>query len=250
MDSDRPMAPPPSTPRHAPWPGAAPVQAKPLRVPAWIVTALLGGCALIGVWSLYVGALLYGFAQDLDGGWSEALGDRAASIDSMGVAVMVSHITLLLGTAAAFIVWFHRCRFNAGVFQPNANRMSQGWSIGAWFIPVGNLWLPKKVANDIWRAAPPSGEQPARPPARTVLNLWWTLWVTYAVLDRVASKMYEHADDLEEISSAAVAGICVDVLYVAAAGAAAAYVWRLTRLQEARTAQWLNWSPYTDGPRG
>lgn len=237
MSSDRPAA------THAPWAeggvGAPPpVRIKRLRVPAWIATVMLGACALGSAWSVYLGVRLYDFAHDMSAyGWSAASERRAASLDSMAVVVAVLMVALLLAAAAAFIVWFYRCRFNAGVFQPDANRMGQGWSVGAWFVPVGNLWLPKKMANDMWRAVPPGGH----PQSKALLNLWWGLWVGSVALERVASNMYETAVQLDEISRAAAAGIAVDVLFIAAAAAAIAVVWRLTGMQEASAAQL--WTP-------
>lgn len=248
MDPDRPDATNrPETPEHgvvtdAPGPAGwapQPAAVKPVRGPATVVTVMLGASALGAVWSLYVGVLLYDFAQDArTGDFGAAMESRAASIDAMSVSAAVALAVLILGTAAAFIVWFHRCRFNSGLFRPDANRMGQGWAIGAWFVPVANLWLPKKIANDIWAAAPPLEDGSAeRPPSKAVLQLWWGLWLAALILERFASKMYDSAVQIEEISRAALVGITRDALCVLAAGAAIAVVWRLTGLQEARTAR-------------
>lgn len=240
MSSDRPVAPDPA-PGGGAWAGAwtVPARIKALRVPARIVTAGLGASALGGAWSIYVSALLYDFANDArTAPWSAGLDDRVASIQSMALAAAVFFGLALLGTAAAFIVWFYRCRFNAGLFRPDGNRMSQGWSIGAWFVPLANLWLPKRIANDMWGAAPPSedGTVP-RPPSKVVLNLWWGMWLVAVILERVSNHRMESAVEIEQISSAAAFSIVVEGLFILASGAAIAFVWRLTRLQEARAAR-------------
>lgn len=59
----------------------------------------------------------------------------------------------LLATATVFIVWFHRVRTNAGVFAPDLQSRGAGWAIGGWFIPIGNLWIPRGVAGDVLRAS-------------------------------------------------------------------------------------------------
>jgi hypothetical protein len=84
-------------------------------------------------------------------------------------------------TAVPFLLWFRCARLNAEYFAPKAMSSTPGWAIGAWFVPVGFLWFPKRVVNDIRRATAdtPATHQgaPARGPSRLVLNTWWALWV-------------------------------------------------------------------------
>lgn len=60
---------------------------------------------------------------------------------------------LFLGTAVLFIIWFHRAYGNADIFNPGAVTRSRGWAIGAWFIPIGNLFIPYKMAKEMWAAS-------------------------------------------------------------------------------------------------
>lgn len=229
MSSGRPVTVhPPSMEPYAP-----PPQHKTLRVSAWITMVLLGACALGAVWSFYVGVLMWDFTRDaMSGELSTVIGGRLSSLETKAYAAVALQIVPLLGAAAAFITWFYRCRYNAGIFQPDAHRKGQGWSVGAWFVPIGNLWIPKKIANDIWDAAPPG----AASRSKAVLHLWWGLWVAQAVFGRLSSGIADTAATLEEIGRSAIVGMAVDTLYLAAAVAAIAFVWRLTTMQEAHMA--------------
>lgn len=72
-----------------------------------------------------------------------------------------------------FVVWFYRARINAeGRGWPQ--RRSRGWAVGAWFVPLINLWYPFQIMADIWRAGlPPQARQ-----NRAVLpGIWWGSWL-------------------------------------------------------------------------
>nr|WP_240929560.1 DUF4328 domain-containing protein [Streptomyces coryli] len=62
--------------------------------------------------------------------------DRADTL--YGLAGIVQTICFL-AIATVFIVWFHRARKNAELFDVGQLRSSAGWAIGSWFIPIGNL---------------------------------------------------------------------------------------------------------------
>jgi hypothetical protein len=67
--------------------------------------------------------------------------------------------------AVVFIRWLSRAYGNLDAVAPAQRRYSQGWAVGAWFVPVLNLWRPKQTVNDVWRAG---GTSPS-----TLLAVWW-----------------------------------------------------------------------------
>ncbi|MFI5566696.1 DUF4328 domain-containing protein [Streptomyces sp. NPDC051740] len=79
-------------------------------------------------------------ASDLDAAYS--LYERAGQVQL---------VTSLL-CAALFITWFFQTRRRTELLAPNWFRKGPGWAIGAWFIPVANLWLPYRIAADMWNA--------------------------------------------------------------------------------------------------
>ena len=58
---------------------------------------------------------------------------------------------------------------------------AQGWTIGAWFTPVVNLWFPVQIMRDVWRTSDDAGPagSAGSPRSTAVARLaggWWTCW--------------------------------------------------------------------------
>jgi len=91
--------------------------------------------------------------------------DSTPSSDFAGVG-----FAAFLLTSIVFLVFFHRAYSNLAVLGPSEQRWSAGWSVGAWFIPIFNLFRPKQIANDIWR-----GSDGSSVPA--IFHWWWAFWL-------------------------------------------------------------------------
>ncbi|MER8033629.1 DUF4328 domain-containing protein [Streptomyces hydrogenans] len=145
-----------------------------------------------------------------------------------------------VATIVLFIIWFHRVRLNANVWAFDLQSRTSGWAIGAWFIPLANLWIPRQIAADVWRASrrDPYAADGAR--ELTLLNSWWSFWVAGAVVDRVASRMYKGAETLDEWTTAAAWSLAGYLLTVVAGVLAILFVHRLTSMQHAKATGMLS----------
>ncbi|WP_373433780.1 DUF4328 domain-containing protein [Streptomyces sp. CS057] len=140
-----------------------------------------------------------------------------------------------LATAVLFIIWFHRTRRNAEVFESGVQRMGPGWAVGGWFVPIANFWIPYRVASGIWEASvrlDPDGGWRTVP--KTVLNLWWGGWVVSVLASRIAVGQWNRAREPEQISDAAALVAAADALDLVAAVLAIVYVRTVTRMQVER----------------
>ncbi|MFD4694684.1 DUF4328 domain-containing protein [Streptomyces sp. NPDC058463] len=143
----------------------------------------------------------------------------------------------MLATAVVFIIWFRRVRLNAEVFDASQQRMKPGWAIGAWFVPIGNLWLPRRIAAGIWAASVRINTDGSwRTVSQTPLNLWWTAWVLSAIFGRSADRNYAQALMPQEVADAVVAVMASDALDIVAAVLAIRFVRKLTAMQGERAA--------------
>ncbi|MFJ3895595.1 DUF4328 domain-containing protein [Streptomyces sp. NPDC090083] len=94
---------------------------------------------------------------------------------------LISMIFLYLMNLAVvlFLVWLVRSRRNAQELSPQASLPRRGWTIGAWFIPVVNFFVPRRFVLDIGRASSASWEEKRD---AMLVNLWWVAWITHALV--------------------------------------------------------------------
>lgn len=221
--------------------GAAPAAAAPvppgppgavLRSPiglSYAVTALLGLVVVADLLGAYAAVTTGSLMRRLREGGPGVVRSDVVDADRLMTVSSVFQVAALLATAVVFLVWFHRVRGNAGVFGPEHQRRGSGWAIGSWFIPVANLWIPRQVAGDIWRAS-----ETGRHSSRAILNGWWALWVVALVVDRIAARAYGVAEDPEALGTAADMLVFSAAVDIAAAFLAVLFVRRLTAMQHAK----------------
>ncbi|MDN3295935.1 DUF4328 domain-containing protein [Streptomyces ficellus] len=196
------------------------------------VVALLGVVIAVDLYALVADVHLYVLAHG-------ALNDPAADLDRGYLLISVAaglQMVALAATAVLFIIWLHRVRVNAGVLAPDVLTNGPGWAIGGWFIPVVNLWIPRRIARETWQASKrdphdgPGHKEPA-----TVLNVWWALWLLTRLLAMVASNAYEDAWHPQDVKDACELLILADTADIAAAAFAILTVRRLTAMQFGRS---------------
>ncbi|MFH0244261.1 DUF4328 domain-containing protein [Streptomyces sp. HK10] len=209
---------------------------------ATVTVALLGAVVASDLFAILAGARFAGILkEEAESSWygsTEAL----ESAESLYFAAGVVQFAVLATAGIPFLMWFHRSRLNAQTFDAASQRMRPGWAIGGWFVPVVNLWFPKKIANDIWDASTPPGPDGTvreRLPGG-LLNCWWLLWLLTWASSRFASRRYGDAQTLEELGSAVSSHLFADGVDILAAVLAILVVRRITAmqhdLQEHRTA--------------
>ncbi len=94
-----------------------------------------------------------------------ALDSRSSEFERLmnRMAEQGNSLTQLAGIASltTFIlvaVWTFRSVSNLRVLDRTGARLSPGWTIAMWFIPVANLVLPYLVFQDLWRSSDPGTE--------------------------------------------------------------------------------------------
>lgn len=148
------------------------------------------------------------------------LGDLV-SADNLAMGAVWLTLLALFSAATAFLTWLWRTRVNAERLCRAEHRRSQGWTVGAWFVPFINLWFPRQVVDDIWRTSKPGV------PADTyrvdglaqspLVRAWW-----YTILANVAVLLLLRVETRGEVTismlkSAAVYGTVSTLLLLIAA---------------------------------
>ncbi|GAA1158132.1 hypothetical protein F4556_000288 [Kitasatospora gansuensis] len=83
---------------------------------------------------------------------------------------------LLCGSAIGitFLVWLNRARHNLALIPGADPQWAPGWTVGAWFIPLGSFVLGPMVVGDVSRAT--YAGRPGRAPAGLLTFVWLLLW--------------------------------------------------------------------------
>ncbi|MEE1758999.1 MULTISPECIES: DUF4328 domain-containing protein [unclassified Streptomyces] len=194
-----------------------------------VVTILLGAVVvadLVAVWADL--ALLDVMNRMVADDWSVALERDSDWADVLIALAATLQTFTYLATAVVFLVWFHRVRVNAEVFDPFGHRKKRGWAIAGWFVPVVNLWFPRRIAVDCWEASGPW----RKPRSHALVNTWWTLWLLSLIAGEVGDRAYFRAEAVEEYRTAAQQMLFADSLEIVSAVFAALFVLALTRMQD------------------
>ncbi|TYB58560.1 DUF4328 domain-containing protein [Nonomuraea sp. PA05] len=102
--------------------------------------------------------------------------DADDDAEELSLVMLVAQVVSGLGLALCWLLWFHRVRVAAERLAPGRLRYRPAMAVLGWFIPIGNLWLPKQIADDVWHASSPPGRGGAMAPAG-LLHAWWALWL-------------------------------------------------------------------------
>ncbi|MFF5155849.1 DUF4328 domain-containing protein [Streptomyces sp. NPDC000348] len=221
----------------SPLPGSVPSLAS--RGLLIAVVAAFAAAALGDLFAVYTGVRL---RSVVDGDVTVTTASSLESAYSLYERAGQVQVATSLLCAVLFITWFFLTRRRTGLLAPDRFRMGAGWAIGAWFVPVANLWLPYRVAVDMWGACSPlptEGQQ-RRVPMWPV-NLWWGLFAGTTLLGRYTATRFDTADSLGGIDDAVTLYLAVDLLYAATAGAAVVFAVRLAALERLKV---------TEGPYG
>lgn len=105
------------------------------------------------------------------------------------------HIVSALGDittglcALLFLAWLVRARDNARALSGERPRYSWPWVYLGWIVPVVNLWVPRGIVADVYRASAPDEPLPR------ALNWWWGLWLA-GMLSGVGLMYAESTDEV------------------------------------------------------
>ncbi|TMR17481.1 DUF4328 domain-containing protein [Nonomuraea turkmeniaca] len=169
--------------------------------------------------------------------------DIQESLEEAGVIMLVAQIISGVGLAVCWQLWFFRVRAVAERLAPGRLRYRPSMAVYGWFIPIGNLWLPKQIADDIWHASSPPGHSGPMSPAG-LLHAWWALWlVTFLTwpffwvewTDFLSTRTYDAGEyEAYKFTPVVWANLALHVLVVPTVIVTALYVRRLSAMQAAK----------------
>ena len=212
-----------------------PLALLPVRPISTVATTMLFASCAANVFATYADWHRYWVAADFV---AEEPGVGLAdlvSADNLAMGAVWLMLLALFAAAAVFLTWLWRARVNAERLCGAEHRRSQGWTAGAWFVPVVNLWFPRQVVDDIWRTSRP--DVPADTyrvdglPQSPLVRAWW-----YTMLANAAVVLQMRADTrgpvtLTVLKSAAVYGTISTLLLLLGATLLSQVIRQITNWQ-------------------
>jgi hypothetical protein len=128
-----------------------------------------------GMWLISMLAVTVVYDAVAHASWARS----GATLDEAVAGVLeLLGTALFLVTIPFFLVWFQRTYRNLPAIGAPGRRFGTGWAIAAWFVPLLNLWRPKQIANEIYRAGtPPPPSSGASSDNVRLVTVWWALFL-------------------------------------------------------------------------
>lgn len=104
----------------------------------------------------------------------------ASSSDRIALFLVLIHLAMVV----MLIVWLRRSYRNLASFGLRETRFRYGWVFWCWFTPIFNLFRPKQLVDEVWRASDPELPEAYYTPNASVPrlhNFWWAAWVVSTV---------------------------------------------------------------------
>lgn len=148
---------------------------------------MLGAMAVLQAVSLGPLAHKYLILQRLRDDSSYAVTEMQLS-DAISQAVTYLTAGFFLTTVSCFLIWQYRCVRNLPALGIADRRLSPGWSVGGWFVPVVNLIHGYRVMSELWRtsALPGSTSDRAGAPVTRLVLAWWVSYLGGGMLGLVS----------------------------------------------------------------
>lgn len=125
--------------------------------------------------------------------------------------------------------WIYRASVNAHAIVPG-DRISPPWSVGWFFIPFANLWMPAKAMGQTWRATFTPDRWRTGPTPDT-LRWWWGMWLVSGVAGNISFRLNLRSTDPETLTTASVLAVISCLTGIGAAIALRRLVLRITEAQ-------------------
>jgi heme/copper-type cytochrome/quinol oxidase subunit 3 len=214
----------------------------PLRGRAQAVTVVLAITAMVCVVAVVSDLLEWRLMDRIIAG-EEFTDAEVTANDNRQATLGLVQLALVVAGAVVFIRWMYAAYWNLDVVAPAERRYAAGWAIGSWFVPIMNLFRPKQMINDIWRAG---GRDPKDAQPGWLLLAWWTLWLLSSFVVNFAARGYVNADTADQIRTGTILYFISDAMTVVCAILAILVVRRGTDRLEAKTAAPTPPSPEPD----
>ncbi|HTF49902.1 MAG TPA: DUF4328 domain-containing protein [Pseudonocardia sp.] len=129
-----------------------------------------------------------------------------SSADGLALVATLS-VVLMVAATVSLLMWVWRARCNAELIAPSHHfRFSRGFAVGAWLVPIANIWWSRAVLDEIWSASRPSSGDETDRRGPLILG-WWLCVLAYTVLRVVSPFAYDRVTIIRHDPTGGVQGL-------------------------------------------
>ncbi len=110
-------------------------------------------------------------------------------------------MALFIFTTVFVSIWIVRANRNVRSLGAKDMRITPGWAVGYFFIPIVNLWRPYQAMSDLWRASQNPSDW-IRSNVGSAVPAWWTLWIISGIVGRLAMQKSMAAHGIADLEAA------------------------------------------------
>jgi len=113
----------------------------------------------------------------------------------------IALLGLLIGTTVCFLRWFRRAYTN---LKRGGRRIahSDGWAVGAWFVPILNVFRPYTIMKEVWDGTHQLAYN--QQPSHKLVVWWWTAFVFSSIMGRTVNNSSRHAETVQQLETASI----------------------------------------------
>lgn len=114
--------------------------------------------------------------------------DAAVWMDEISVPLSTAYVIGIVLTLIINGRWIYLAARNANLAHPGPDRISAGWAVGWYLVPIMNFFKPYQAMVQIWTASVGA----VRGTGNAVpgwFGLWWGSWVVLGIADRIIGRV-------------------------------------------------------------
>ncbi|OSI11089.1 Uncharacterised protein [Neisseria zoodegmatis] len=116
--------------------------------------------------------------------------EAVLSSQNMVFYLYLTAVLVFVVTAVLTAKWIMQANKNARALGATEVEMTPGWSVGWFFVPIMNLFMPLRGVTQIWNGSMRAAGKPAH---QTMLYVWWGSWVVGNILGRLTTRVGDRA---------------------------------------------------------
>jgi hypothetical protein len=112
---------------------------------------------------------------------------EAIGFDQLSLTLGIASIVGVIITAIIFIAWQMRSVENVPALDGGVPKISPGWALVWWFIPIANLFKPYQSISELGARM----ETATRKGGNWLVIVWWLAWVFAGIVGSFVSRLPE-----------------------------------------------------------